>query len=102
MLLHEMVIVWAGKKVLIRHGVFRFLLKVAGLADRNGFNLKSALREVAQHISGQFILTGNQNLIIANVTADEKNTVSEILKNNGVLPGRNFRPSTEFNCLCGT
>ena len=57
------------------------------VADRNGFNLKSALREVAQHINGQFILTGNQNLIIANVTADEKNTVSEILKNNGVLPG---------------
>ena len=57
------------------------------VADRNGFNLKSALREVAQRINGQFILTGNQNLIIANVTADEKNTVSEILKSNGVLPG---------------
>ena len=57
------------------------------VADRNGFNLKSALREVAQRINGQFILTGNQNLILANVTADEKNTVSEILKNNGVLPG---------------
>ena len=57
------------------------------VADRNGFNLKSALRAVAQHINGQFILTGNQNLIIANVTTDEKNTVSEILKNNGVLPG---------------
>ena len=57
------------------------------VADRNGFNLKSALREVAQHINGQFILTGNQNLIIANLTADEKQKVSEILKNNGVLPG---------------
>ena len=57
------------------------------VADRGGFNLKSALREVAQQINGQFILTGNQNLIIANVTADEKNKVSEILKNNGVLPG---------------
>ncbi|MDD2304605.1 MAG: assimilatory sulfite reductase (NADPH) hemoprotein subunit [Prolixibacteraceae bacterium] len=57
------------------------------VADRNGFNLKSALREVAQRINGQFILTGNQNLIIANVTADEKDTVSEILKSNGVLPG---------------
>ncbi|HAQ21561.1 MAG TPA: sulfite reductase [Prolixibacteraceae bacterium] len=57
------------------------------VADRNGFNLKSALREVAQHIDGQFILTGNQNLIIANVSADEKKQVSEILKKNGVLPG---------------
>jgi len=57
------------------------------VADRNGFNLKSALRETAQHISGQFILTGNQNLVIANVSADEKKKVSEILKKNGVLPG---------------
>jgi sulfite reductase (NADPH) hemoprotein beta-component len=57
------------------------------VADRNGFNLKSALREAAQYIDGQFILTGNQNLVIANVRADEKKKVSEILKKNGVLPG---------------
>ena len=57
------------------------------VADKNGFNLKSALREVAQNINGQFILTGNQNLVIANVSADEKKKISEILKKNGVLPG---------------
>ncbi len=57
------------------------------VADRNGFNLKSALRETAKNINGQFILTGNQNLVIANVTADEKKKVIEILKQNGVLPG---------------
>lgn len=57
------------------------------VADRNGFNLKSALRETAQNIHGQFILTGNQNLVIANVSADEKKKVSEILKKNGVLSG---------------
>ncbi len=57
------------------------------VADRNGFNLKSALREAAQHINGQFILTGNQNLVIANVSADEKKKIIEILKKNGVLPG---------------
>lgn len=57
------------------------------VADRNGFNLKSALREVAQNINGQFILTGNQNLIIANVSVEDKQKISEILKRNGVLPG---------------
>ena len=57
------------------------------VADRNGFNLKTALREAAQVIKGQFILTGNQNLVIANVSADEKKKISEILKKNGVLPG---------------
>jgi len=57
------------------------------VADKDAFNLKSALREVAQTINGKFILTGNQNLIVANVTADEKKKVGEIFKKHGVLPG---------------
>lgn len=57
------------------------------VADRNGYNLKSALREIAQSISGQFILTGNQNLIVANVSDAEKKKVVEILKKHKVLPG---------------
>ena len=57
------------------------------VADRDGFKLKSALREVANSIEGQFILTGNQNLVIANVTEEEKKTITLILKQFGVLPG---------------
>ena len=57
------------------------------VADKDQFKLKSALREVAKNIEGQFILTGNQNLIIANVTSEEKNKISLILKQYGVLPG---------------
>lgn len=57
------------------------------VADKNGFNMKSALAEVARNISGQFILTGNQNVIIANISSEEKKKVNEILKKNGVLPG---------------
>jgi sulfite reductase (NADPH) hemoprotein beta-component len=57
------------------------------VADRDQFKLKSALREVANNIRGQFILTGNQNLIIANVTSEEKKNISLILKQYGVMPG---------------
>jgi sulfite reductase (NADPH) hemoprotein beta-component len=57
------------------------------VADKSDFKLKSALRNIAQVFDGQFILTGNQNLIIANVTADEKKEISEILKKYGVLTG---------------
>ena len=56
------------------------------VADRGNFKLKTALREIAGQIDGQFILTGNQNLIIANVTADEKKKISSILSRNGVAP----------------
>ncbi len=57
------------------------------VADRDDFRLKSALREVAKLSDGQFILTGNQNLIIANVSASVKRKVIETLKQHGVLPG---------------
>jgi sulfite reductase (NADPH) hemoprotein beta-component len=42
---------------------------------------------VAQTVDCQFILTGNQNLIIANVTNEGKKKVSQILKKYHVLPG---------------
>jgi sulfite reductase (NADPH) hemoprotein beta-component len=57
------------------------------VVDKNGMNFKAALREIAQNIDGQFILTGNQNLIIANVTESEKKKIQLILKKNNVLPG---------------
>lgn len=57
------------------------------VVDKNGLNLKSALREIAQNIEGKFILTGNQNLILANVSESEKKNIQVILKRNGVLPG---------------
>lgn len=57
------------------------------VADRGEFKLKTALREIAQNVQGKFILTGNQNLIIANVSAEGKKKVAELLAKNGVLPG---------------
>ncbi|HET6559426.1 MAG TPA: assimilatory sulfite reductase (NADPH) hemoprotein subunit [Prolixibacteraceae bacterium] len=57
------------------------------VADKGNSKLKSALREVAKSIKGQFILTGNQNLIIANVTSEEKIIITQVLKEFGVLPG---------------
>ncbi|MFB6320005.1 NADPH-dependent assimilatory sulfite reductase hemoprotein subunit [Saccharicrinis sp. FJH54] len=48
--------------------------------------LKDALREVAETIDGEFILTGNQNLIITGVSDKSKETVNAILKKYKVSP----------------
>jgi sulfite reductase (NADPH) hemoprotein beta-component len=48
--------------------------------DAGDFRLKSALREIAESFDGQFILTGNQNLILANTSAEGKRRVNELLK----------------------
>ena len=53
--------------------------------DTEALQLKTALREVAENVKdAQFILTGNQNLVIGNTSEKEK--VNRILKKYGVWP----------------
>ena len=53
--------------------------------DTDALQLKTALREVAEQVNvAQFILTGNQNLVIGNTL--EKDKVNRILKKYGVWP----------------
>lgn len=52
--------------------------------DEEGHTLKKALREIAQIHKGDFRLTGNQNLIIADVEEKDKKTIEAILSENGV------------------
>ncbi|NQU53342.1 MAG: sulfite reductase, partial [Bacteroidetes bacterium] len=54
--------------------------------DKDGKNLKTALREIAKITDGDFILTGNQNVILANVSAPLKKKIDAILKKHKVSP----------------
>lgn len=54
--------------------------------DKEGKNLKTALREIAKITDGDFILTGNQNVILANVSAPLKKKIDAILKKYKVAP----------------
>ncbi len=53
--------------------------------DEEDYQLKKALREVAQILKGDFRLTGNQNLIIANVAEKDKKAIEAILVDHGVF-----------------
>jgi len=54
--------------------------------DTGKFQLKTALREIAKTIDGDFILTGNQNLIVSGVSVPVKKKVDALLKKYGVAP----------------
>ncbi len=54
--------------------------------DTEGSELKTALREIAKISDGNFILTGNQNLIIAGVSEKVKKQVTTILEKYNVSP----------------
>ena len=58
-----------------------------GRVKNNGKSkLKDALREIAKISDGNFILTGNQNVIISDVTEKVKTKVQEILNKYNVSP----------------
>lgn len=52
--------------------------------DGPGLALRTALREIAEAGGLTFVVTGNQNLILANVAARQKTKIDAILKANGV------------------
>jgi sulfite reductase (NADPH) hemoprotein beta-component len=56
--------------------------------DDEESKLRTSLRKIAEIGDGDFRLTGNQNLIIANVSAKGKNEVDIILNEGNVLPNK--------------
>src|SRR4029079_17836423 len=55
--------------------------------DVPGWSLRTALREIAEVHPGGFVVTANQNVIIANVPAKSKAKIEAILKEHGVAIG---------------
>jgi len=60
------------------------------IADGEGFKLRTALREIAKIHTGDFRLTANQNLMIANVDTKKKKAVEALLQEYGVAEGSKY------------
>ncbi|WP_127496032.1 assimilatory sulfite reductase (NADPH) hemoprotein subunit [Paenibacillus glycanilyticus] len=60
------------------------------VVDTEDNKLRSALREIAKIHTGDFRLTANQNLVIANVTAQKKTKIVAILKEFDIAEGSNY------------
>ncbi len=63
---------------------FTLFILSGRVRDDETVKLKSALKEIAEMHDGEFRLTANQNLVIANVPTEKKDTVTEILTKHGV------------------
>ncbi|WP_127530981.1 assimilatory sulfite reductase (NADPH) hemoprotein subunit [Paenibacillus kobensis] len=75
-----------------KDGKWNLNLYVQGgrVVDSEGNKLRTALREIAKIHTGDFRLTANQNLVIANATAQKKTKIAAILKEHGVEEGTNY------------
>ncbi|MFJ7754687.1 assimilatory sulfite reductase (NADPH) hemoprotein subunit [Peribacillus muralis] len=70
-------------------GKWHFTLFVEGgrIADWKEYKLMTGIREIAKIHTGDFRLTSNQNLIIANVSSQKKKKIIDLLETYGLTDG---------------
>lgn len=73
-------------------GKWHFTLFVEGgrIADIDDYKLMTGIREIAKIHTGDFRLTANQNLIIANVSSQEKEKISDLIVQYGLTDGGHY------------
>ncbi|RRN71313.1 assimilatory sulfite reductase (NADPH) hemoprotein subunit [Peribacillus simplex] len=83
-------------------GKWHFTLFVEGgrIADSNDYKLMTGLREIAKIHTGDFRLTANQNLIIANVSSQKKKKIVELLETFGLTDGAHHSALRRSSMAC--
>jgi len=83
-------------------GKWHFTLFVEGgrIKDFDDYKLMTGLREIAKIHTGDFRLTANQNLIIANISTKNKKKISELIEQYGLLDGKNFSALRRNSLAC--
>ncbi|MFB5197279.1 assimilatory sulfite reductase (NADPH) hemoprotein subunit [Neobacillus sp. KR4-4] len=70
------------------------------VADFDDYKLMTALREIAKVHTGEFRLTTNQNLIIANVSAQKKKVINELVEQYGLTDGKHTSALRRSSMAC--
>jgi sulfite reductase (NADPH) hemoprotein beta-component len=68
--------------------------------DSETMQLKTALQKIATVHTGNFRLTGNQNVIISNIAPNDKAQVEKILQGYHVLPGKDITGLRSHSLAC--
>jgi len=83
-------------------GFWHYTLFVEGgkLADHNSYMAKTALREVAAIHKGSFILTGNQNVVIAQVSTGQKPKIESLLRKYKIVDSATLSQLRKNSIAC--
>lgn len=83
-------------------GKWHFTLFVQGgrVTDYDGYPLMTGLREIAKVHTGDFRLTANQNLVIANVSSQKKKQISELIEQYGLTDGKHYSALRRSSLAC--
>jgi sulfite reductase (NADPH) hemoprotein beta-component len=70
------------------------------VADFDGYKLKTGLREIAKIHTGDFRLTSNQNVIIANVSSQKKKKIEALIEEYGLTDGKHYSALRRSSMAC--
>ncbi|PNZ27807.1 sulfite reductase [Mammaliicoccus sciuri] len=79
---------------------FTLFIQNGRVKDTSDYKLKTALREVAEIHTGDFRLTPNQNLIIANVAKSKKQQIQKIIDHYGITDGEHYTGLRRNSMAC--
>ena len=68
------------------------------VVDKDGYNLRTGLRKIAEVHTGDFRLTANQNLIIANISPEQKKTIETLVNEYKIDTGK-LRSALRLNSI---
>lgn len=79
---------------------FTLFIQNGRVKDTKDYKLKTALRAIAEIHTGDFRLSPNQNLIIANVSEEQKPAIQEIIDEYGITDGENYSGLRRNSMAC--
>ncbi|MCI2934603.1 assimilatory sulfite reductase (NADPH) hemoprotein subunit [Staphylococcus haemolyticus] len=83
-------------------GVWNYTLFIQNgrVKDTEDYQLKTALRKIAETHTSDFRLSPNQNLIIANVTPEKKEEIQNLIDQYGLTDGKNYTGLRRNSMAC--
>lgn len=79
---------------------FTLFIQSGRIRDWDDYPLMTGLREIAKIHSGDFRITPNQNLIIANVSSRKKKQIEELIEKYQLTDGKHLSPLRRNSIAC--
>ncbi len=79
---------------------FTLFIQNGRVKDEDGYRLLTGLREIAKIHTGDFRLTGNQNLIIGNVSSQKKKKIEQLIEAHGLTDGAAYSALRRNSMAC--